>query len=891
MAKYFYFLLLLFFITNYAIGQEYHLKGLIQNEKNESLVGSTIILRDVDNKTIGYALSENSGQFSLTFKLTADKFPITISISHIGYTNYISKILKNETSNPIKIKLVANSNQLDEIEIKTPISRRQDTTSYQVDKFAKEEDRSIGDVLKRLPGITIDTESGAIYHNDKKIKNLYIQGDDLMSGKYGLATRTIKKEMIKSVDVINHHQPIKVLEKKFLTDDIAINLVLKDESSWKKGGQVKIGGGIPSLYNSELTGLILNSTFKAINNVGINNSSVNYRSDLNQIGANTLNENLSPENVNIMLDLGIKFPNSLVAKNYYDNISKIINLNNVLRLKKDLTLKINTSFFKDKYVQNQSSYTDNIIDSAHIIRYEENSIGHDKLSLFSFSANVQSNKTKGFINNTLNIKTEENNNYANTFFNNDNFKQKYKNNSFNISNDFNWIPQISTNGIFEVRSYLSYDESNKGLFIGPDYYPLFIDSSQTTSAENYQQNVKIPRLYADNYVSYRTFSEKFSQEYKLGFLIDYIDLESELRNDYSSINGFENNSSWLNKTLYFTPSIQYKSGRFRILSKVPIIYQRINFEQKMLNEVDNYKNIFLLPDLNFEYAFDGINTVFLSYKLINNSSHIQNLFAGRILQNFRNYISNNAGFDIRNTHRFELVFKKENPIKMYFSNIALSYALTKRNSIMQKVTNEAGESYSLVPFSNYYHSYDIRNTYSKYFYKLGFTTTITSRIGYMKTNLLINSNIIHSNTITPELSLSAVKRINESLEIKYIPSISYIINTLKHPDHRFIRNNQLAWRQNISSFIKISKFLQTNIDFNYISFIQENQPTNTFYLFDIKNTIPLKIAKQKIDINLNCLNLFNIKSYSQNYLSDNIISSQTFHLRGRMISIDASLIF
>lgn len=79
--------------------------------------------------------------------------------------------------------------QLKEVSVRAPkISQRNDTLSYLVSAFADQSDRSIGDVLKKMPGIEVD-ESGNISYNGKAISHFYVEGMDLLQGRYGLGSR------------------------------------------------------------------------------------------------------------------------------------------------------------------------------------------------------------------------------------------------------------------------------------------------------------------------------------------------------------------------------------------------------------------------------------------------------------------------------------------------------------------------------------------------------------------------------------------------------------------------------------------------------------------------------------------------------------------------------
>jgi hypothetical protein len=78
-----------------------------------------------------------------------------LQINHLTYEKFELK-LGTQTSN-LRIALVPKTNLLQDVIVKSKpkVSRSNDTISYDVGSFAKEEDRNIGDVIKRLPGMEV----------------------------------------------------------------------------------------------------------------------------------------------------------------------------------------------------------------------------------------------------------------------------------------------------------------------------------------------------------------------------------------------------------------------------------------------------------------------------------------------------------------------------------------------------------------------------------------------------------------------------------------------------------------------------------------------------------------------------------------------------------------
>lgn len=79
-----------------------------------------------------------------------------------------------------------------------------------MNSFAQRQDRTIGDVLKRMPGIDV-SNNGKIQYQGIDINKFYIEGNDLLGGKYGIATNGISYDDIGAVEVMENHQPMQVL--------------------------------------------------------------------------------------------------------------------------------------------------------------------------------------------------------------------------------------------------------------------------------------------------------------------------------------------------------------------------------------------------------------------------------------------------------------------------------------------------------------------------------------------------------------------------------------------------------------------------------------------------------------------------------------------------------
>src|SRR5699024_5351610 len=100
------------------------------------------------------------------------------------------------------------------------IRQNKDTLDFLVGAYTDQNDRVIGDVIKKMPGIEVD-EEGKISFNGREISKFYVENMDLLHGKYGLATNNISAKAVSIVQVLENHQPIKALREKLPTNDVA----------------------------------------------------------------------------------------------------------------------------------------------------------------------------------------------------------------------------------------------------------------------------------------------------------------------------------------------------------------------------------------------------------------------------------------------------------------------------------------------------------------------------------------------------------------------------------------------------------------------------------------------------------------------------------------------
>ena len=171
---------------------------------------SVIVSYDKETTTIlAYTTTDANGDFSLSFKQEAEHSDIWVSYRHVSYAFLKNKYPNN--SQTVNITLKEKSNILDEIILnaKKIVEVKGDTIIYNVNGLKKEKDYTIEEVITRIPGVKV-AENGQISYNNKTISHLYLNGVDLLEGRYNIATRGIPADAVESIDILKKHNHARI---------------------------------------------------------------------------------------------------------------------------------------------------------------------------------------------------------------------------------------------------------------------------------------------------------------------------------------------------------------------------------------------------------------------------------------------------------------------------------------------------------------------------------------------------------------------------------------------------------------------------------------------------------------------------------------------------------
>ena len=206
----------------------------------EKVVGALVtMLQPADSSIVAYATTDKQGFYTL--KATTQLSEVLLSISGFNIKQKTTRIKAH--SQTLDFHVEEENRILREVVVKSQkLWGNRDTLNYLVSVYTRDKDRSIGDVLKKLPGITIE-DNGVIKYQGNPINHFYIENLDMLQGRYNLATQGIKAEDVATVQVLENHEHIRSRQDQTPSEHAAINLKIKDKSKgiWSKSADLGTG--------------------------------------------------------------------------------------------------------------------------------------------------------------------------------------------------------------------------------------------------------------------------------------------------------------------------------------------------------------------------------------------------------------------------------------------------------------------------------------------------------------------------------------------------------------------------------------------------------------------------------------------------------------------------
>lgn len=196
------FLFLAFcFQLNLLWAQTFELNALVVADK-EPLQGANVLLRSFRDSTKMYtALTGVRGE--IAFK-NIPQGGYMLSIRYVGYEPFNQRVILRENTDLGTLKLTASSTALKEAKIESQAVRAEilkDTIQFNADAFKVNRDATAEDLVKKMPGVTI--ENGQVKAQGEDVKKVLVDGKEFFGNDPMMALRSLPAEVIDRMQVFD----------------------------------------------------------------------------------------------------------------------------------------------------------------------------------------------------------------------------------------------------------------------------------------------------------------------------------------------------------------------------------------------------------------------------------------------------------------------------------------------------------------------------------------------------------------------------------------------------------------------------------------------------------------------------------------------------------------
>jgi hypothetical protein len=181
------------------------LKGrLVDLNSNRPLRRASVSLRGLTDSTQKFnTISDSSGRFEFK-NLYPDSF--VLKITFVGYDDFKQTVgISNGVVDLGTLSIPKSIKQLGEVVVVSkvpPVKQKGDTLEYNASQFKVNPDATAEDMVKKLPGVTVDKQ-GTVTAQGEQVRKVTIDGRDFFGDDATAALRNLPAEIIEKIHVFD----------------------------------------------------------------------------------------------------------------------------------------------------------------------------------------------------------------------------------------------------------------------------------------------------------------------------------------------------------------------------------------------------------------------------------------------------------------------------------------------------------------------------------------------------------------------------------------------------------------------------------------------------------------------------------------------------------------
>ena len=800
-----------------------HISGIVIDSLSQKPIAKANIMLLKDGKVVTFCRSNDKGEFNLSHSIPNLK-DLQLQATALEYKK---KRIAISTPTNNRIEMVQQIFEMQEVTVKAgPITGVKDTITFDLTHFTSERDNSLKDVLAKLPGVNVDN-SGKISVNGKDISRFTVEGLDLSDGKYNKLTENIKAKDVKKAEVIEHDQPIKVLRNKVFSDNVAMNVTLKDEARDRLsvtlrpyisvGKPTHIAGSANILQVGKRKQIMYDAIYDRRGR------------DVAQSGITFVYDFMAPQPVSLSSWYSVPTLRAPIeAERLRFNTSQSYSINRLTKTKNDKELRITADYYRNVLRQNTSNSSTYYFAETPTTTTEKQQMML-KEDIFNFSIDKKINTEKHYGSMRFSVNAEQDDALSKLeSTGHNNISQRVRTPEVNVKG-YITSSQNNEHGTLSLQSIVDYHYSRNDLYINAD-----------------QEKINSNLWHNNNEVSWRTSKNGFTQNYNFSIDLQHLNVH----NGHTQI------------AFHSSPSLNYEKGKWRATVRPELDLEYLTQQRKWYFQVS--------PSIYANYNKSSrteTNALFYYAQSIRGLSDFA-LDSYRI--NYRTWQTSPTFMPRTQSLNFNLNHSYKRVVKEFFSNFSLNANRTWSNSVVDMQIQNGNYLMTYIQHNTKSTNLTGRCWLSKGFYKQHFKTSCSISATYSNGEQYTAGNILRyqyrSLTFSPTLT--------------YSPSWAFVTYNGDFALSKSTFNNasissRFNWKQSLTLTSTIQK-VDLSLSGIYYHNQLEGATLNTF-IADAKVTW----RQKKFLVLATLANLFNKRNYIETSYSGVGIFTNSYELRPR----------
>ncbi len=857
-----FFLLLYLFFCQTLLAQKTEISGIVADSVSLKPIEGVVVKALLDKKMIAFGTTNKSGKYNLEFENRTGM--LSVCFQHISYHTKTQSTANR--SQQLNASLSSTALMLREVSVSAPkVLMKTDTVSFNVSSFKTAGDRSIEDVIKKLPGVEVNSD-GKIAYQGKDISKFNIEGLDMLGGKYTLASRNIQAKDVNRVEMIENYQEVKQLQGKEYSDKVALNLKLTKEAQMRLLGTMELGGGYRGdemLYQGVLAGMTFAKKMQFIGTLKTNNWGNSLSNETYNFYANDNITNVADGLMNA--DLSSSPP--LSSNRFQQKNDLMASLNSLYKITDDVILRVNADYTRDQKEFRYETTSNYFVNNSNVEIKETQAPEFLKNTLKAV-VDLRINSQKIYLSNTTSFVASNVDNHFGLTTSGNPIQQNSTNNMKGIQNQLSLLKKTSKKQ-YNFSSLVSYSEmpDNKMTFVGvPGVTGEFYQAGSGKS------------FFTSNSTSFGYDVSRVSQlSLSLALQANYDQIHTQLQRGDSAI---LNRNQGYKITTSVSPEYRLLSlnQRYGFTLGLPVLFYNLDYKNLINPNADFYYNKpFFSPKLSAHYIFSAFTKLELSSGINNSIGDITDFVVNPIQLSYNQQTSKSGILAKNRNFSSRINFEFKNPVELFFSNYSVSYSNVERNILGSQTVNtgttSVGITTSGVSDKNTSQNIAVLGNARKVISAIGTSLSLQSNYSF-STGTQIRQGIktdINTNSfsVTPNLKTQIAR-----LEISY--SINYSLSSQKATNYTTTYHQQ-------SHVISLSYnpidalVIYSSMDYSRREITTDNY--KNMQLFDAG----VRYKRKKFETELKLNNLLNTKKYSYTVANQLDVFSYTYYLNPREV--------